>query len=93
LVESLQAEKSGGSIPNEVTGFFNSPNPSSLSMALGSNQPLTEMSTMNLPGGKWERRVRLTISTPSVSRKSRICRSLDVSEPSGKLQGWFYFLL
>jgi hypothetical protein len=27
-------------------------NPSSRIMALGSNQPLIEMSTMNLPGGK-----------------------------------------
>jgi hypothetical protein len=28
-------------------------NPSSCTMALGSTQPLTEMSTRNLPGGKW----------------------------------------
>jgi hypothetical protein len=41
-----------GSIPDEVIGFFNWPNPSSLTMALGSTQPLTEMSTRNLPGGK-----------------------------------------
>jgi hypothetical protein len=31
--------------------FFNLPNPSSRTMALGSTQPLTEMSTRNLPGG------------------------------------------
>jgi hypothetical protein len=30
--------------------FFNLPNPSSRTMALGSSQPLTEMSTRNLPG-------------------------------------------
>jgi hypothetical protein len=41
-----------GSIPDEITGFFNLPNPSSRTMALGSTQPLTEMSTRNLPGGK-----------------------------------------
>jgi hypothetical protein len=41
-----------GSIPNEVIGFFNWPNPSSRTMALGSTQPLTEMSTSNLPRGK-----------------------------------------
>jgi hypothetical protein len=41
-----------GSIPDEVIGFFNLPNPSSRTMALGSTQPLTEMSTRNLPGGK-----------------------------------------
>jgi hypothetical protein len=33
-----------------VIGFFNLPNPSSRTMALGSTQPLKEMSTRNLPG-------------------------------------------
>jgi hypothetical protein len=32
--------------------FFNLPNPSSSPMAMGSAQPLTEMSTKNIPGGK-----------------------------------------
>jgi hypothetical protein len=41
-----------GSIPDEVIGFFNLPNPSSRTMALGSTQPLIEISTRNLPGGK-----------------------------------------
>jgi hypothetical protein len=40
-----------GSSPDEVY-FFNLPNPSSRTMALGSTQPLTEMSTRDLPGGK-----------------------------------------
>jgi hypothetical protein len=40
------------SIPDEVTGFFNRPNPSSRITALGSTEPLTEMSTRNLPGDK-----------------------------------------
>jgi hypothetical protein len=40
-----------GSIPDEVIGFFNWPNLSSRTMALGSTLPLTEMSTGNLPGG------------------------------------------
>jgi hypothetical protein len=41
-------------------------------MALGSTQPLTEMSTSNIPGGggKGVRRVRLTTLSPSVSRLS-----------------------
>jgi hypothetical protein len=40
-----------GSIPDEVIGFFfNSRNPSSRTMAIRSTQPLTEMSTRNLPG-------------------------------------------
>jgi hypothetical protein len=43
-----------GSNPDEVIGFFvfNLPNPSSRTMALGLTQPLTEMSTRKLPGGK-----------------------------------------
>jgi hypothetical protein len=36
----------------DVVDFFNWRNPSSRTMALGSTQPLTEMSTRNLPGGK-----------------------------------------
>jgi hypothetical protein len=45
----LQAGRSDSS-PNEVD-FFNLPAPSSCTMALGPTQPLTEMSTRNLPGG------------------------------------------
>jgi hypothetical protein len=48
----LQSREVAGSIPDEVIGFLNWPNPSSRTMALGSTQPLTEMSTKNLPGGK-----------------------------------------
>jgi hypothetical protein len=39
-------------IPDQVTGFLSWPNPSSCVMAMGSTQPVTEMSTRNLPGGK-----------------------------------------
>jgi hypothetical protein len=42
----------GGKVLIFVTGIFNLPNPPSRTMALGSTQPLTEMSTRNLPGGK-----------------------------------------
>jgi hypothetical protein len=52
-----------GSIPDEVMGFFNSPNPSSLTMALGVTQPLIEMST----------------SLASVNKLSRKCGSIDVT--------------
>jgi hypothetical protein len=40
------------SIPDEATGFFNWLNPSNriTVLAQGSTQPLTEMSTRNLPG-------------------------------------------
>jgi hypothetical protein len=41
-----------GSIPDEGTGFFNWPNPSSSIMALGLTQPLIEMSIKNRPGGE-----------------------------------------
>jgi hypothetical protein len=45
------SRKVAGSSPDEVTGIFNRPNPSNRTMALGSTQPLTEMSIRNLPGG------------------------------------------
>jgi hypothetical protein len=40
------------SIPDKVIGFFSWPSPSRHIMALVSTQPLTEMSTRNLPGGQ-----------------------------------------
>jgi hypothetical protein len=52
----LQAVRSPVRVPDEVV-FFNLPNPSSCTMALGSTQPLTEMSITNLPVGKRGRRV------------------------------------
>jgi hypothetical protein len=48
----LQAGRSRDRIPIRWIFFFNLPNPSSRTMALGSTQPLTEMSTRNLPRGK-----------------------------------------
>jgi hypothetical protein len=45
------SRKVAGSSPNEVD-IYNLPNPSSHTMALGSTQPLTEISTRNLPGGR-----------------------------------------
>jgi hypothetical protein len=47
----LQAGSSPVRVPDEVD-FFNLPNLSSRTMALGSTQSLTEMSNRNLPGGK-----------------------------------------
>jgi hypothetical protein len=59
--------KVAGSNPDEVIRFFNWPNPSSRTMALGLTQPLTKMSTRNVPGDKSGRHVRLTNLAPSVS--------------------------
>jgi hypothetical protein len=47
----LQAGRSRVWVPMRWI-FFNWPNPSSRTMSQGSTQPLTEMSTRNLPGGK-----------------------------------------
>jgi hypothetical protein len=44
------SRKVAGSAPDEVIFFFNLPNPSSLTMALGSTGPLTETFTRNLHG-------------------------------------------
>jgi hypothetical protein len=49
-------------------------------MALGSTQPLTELSTRNLPGIREGRHVRLTTSPPYVSCLKNV-GSLDVSQP------------
>jgi hypothetical protein len=46
------SRKVAGSIPDEVSGLFNLSNSSSRIMALGLTQPLIEMSTTYLPGGK-----------------------------------------
>jgi len=51
MVEAT-SRKVAGSIPNGVNGIFYWHNPSGRTMALGSTQPLTEMSTRNIFKGE-----------------------------------------
>jgi hypothetical protein len=67
----LQTGRSPVRVPDEVD-FFNLPNPSSRTMALGSTHPLTEMSNRNLLKVKGR-------PAPSVSLLSAKCGSLDLS--------------
>jgi hypothetical protein len=75
----LQAGRSPVRVLDEVD-FLNLPNPSSRTMALGLTQPLTEMSTRNLPGGKkWLacKVDNLAIYEPNVWK----CGSLNLLQP------------
>jgi hypothetical protein len=76
----LQAERSPVRVPDEVD-FSNLPNPSNRTMALGSTQPLTKMSTRNFPGGKKRPAHRAdnftAIYQPNISK----CGSLNLSQP------------
>jgi hypothetical protein len=52
LDKKVYYKPGGRGIESRLGEFFNLSNPSSRNMALGSTQPLAEMSTRNLPGGK-----------------------------------------
>jgi hypothetical protein len=78
----LQAGRSRVRVLDEVY-FFSVPNPSSRTMALGSTQPLTEMSIRKLPGGK--KRPALTADNlpPSMSRMSENVGASASRNPKG----------
>jgi hypothetical protein len=87
------SQKVTGSSPDEVDFFFNLPNPSSRTMALGSTQPLTEMRIfLGVKGGQ---HVRLTSLPPSASQLSRENVGASTSHNRmglhGLLQGYLYF--
>jgi hypothetical protein len=67
--------------------FSNLPNPSSHTMALGSTQPLTDMSIRNLKKETWGvkegQHVGLTTLPPSFSHLYKKCENIDLSQPYG----------
>jgi len=77
-------QKVAGSIPDGVTGIFHWHNPSGRTMALGSTQPLTEMSTGSISWGKSGRCVRLTILPLSCAIFTQ-SGNLNFLQPSGHL--------
>jgi hypothetical protein len=68
----LQAGRSRFCFPMRSLGFLT--DLTGRTMALGSTQPLTEMSTRNLPGGKGR-------PAREADNLTAICGSLDVSQP------------
>jgi hypothetical protein len=64
----LQAGRSRVRFQMRSLDLLHWPNPSSRTMTLGSTQPLTEMSTRNLPGVKRGWGVRLTTCEPTVCK-------------------------
>jgi hypothetical protein len=74
--------------------WSHSSNSSSRALTLGFTQPLIEMSTKNLSGGKARPARKAETLPPSVSRLYRKCGVLDVSSPIGiygLLQKYNYF--
>jgi hypothetical protein len=76
----VQAGRSPVRVPDEVN-FFNLPNLSSCTMALGSTQRLTEMSTRNLPGGKKRLARRADNLAATCEPNVWKCGSLNLSQP------------
>jgi hypothetical protein len=87
----LQTE--GREIESRRGEFFNLPNPSSRTMVLGSTQPLTEMTTRNLPGWPARKADKLTaICEPTVWKMWEPRESHNPMSHLGLLQGMLYLL-
>jgi hypothetical protein len=79
----LQTRRSPVRVQDEVDFFLNLPDPSCRTMALGSTQPLTEMSTRKFPGGK-KRPARRADNLAAIYEPNVcICGSLNLSQPKG----------
>jgi hypothetical protein len=76
-----------GLIPDGVTGIFHRHIPSGRIKAVGSTQPLTEMSTRIFPGGKGSRGIGLTTLPTSCAD------CLNLLEPSGRVMELLYLHL
>ena len=77
------SRKVAGSIPDDIIRNFYWHNPSCRTMALGSTQHLTEMSTRNISlGGKGSRCIGLTTLPPSCAD----CLEIWEPQPSGTLR-------
>src|SRR5215510_15494842 len=74
--------KVAGSIPDGVIRIFHWHNPSDRTLALGSTQPPTEMSTRNISWGKGGRCVGLTTLPPSCAD----CLKMWEPQPPGNLR-------
>ena len=86
LRHGLTSRKVAGSIPDGVIGIFRWHNPSGRTMALGSNQPLTEMSTRNI---SWGAGVNVAFHVPIVLKSG----NLNLLEPSGPVPALNKFAL
>jgi hypothetical protein len=79
----LQTGRSRVRFRTRSLDFFNLPNPSSSIIALGSIQPLTEISSRNLPVGEGPPARGADNLTAILSRLSRKCGSLHISKLYG----------
>jgi hypothetical protein len=82
-----------GSIPDGVSGFFYRHNPVGRTMALGSTQPLTEMSTRNISWGvnAVRRADNLTTFKCRLSRNLGASTSWNPKGLSGPVMGLLFF--